>query len=212
MNRTIPFREHFPIGKDAIHERLVIIGRQIMDDLEREAGFDANGIIHLTVVTALKGGFVFAADLMRAFADHDGVPHLNLDCRVEFVRASSRPDSVTKHNEVGLSTSELSPAAIEGCNVLIADDILDSGDTLRAIKSRILAMKPRSLKTAVLFDKVSRHGAEIRADYVAFEIPDKWVIGYGLDENGLFRNLPIVDILNPETGRPQSWRGRKHGK
>ena len=85
---------------------------------------------------------------------------------------------------------------IRGRNVLVVDDILDSGRTLVAIRKQLLARKPKSLRIAILLDKVDGRipGLDIKPDYCAFQIPNAWVVGYGMDDGGLFRHFPYVDI------------------
>ncbi len=196
------FIKDFPIGRDQITDCVRKIGRDVMTSLEQRP--DDDGVIRLTIVPILTGAFMFCADLTRSLVDHQRKPHENLDCRIEFVRASSRPNEKTKRS-VEVDISRLPENAIRGCNVLVVDDILDSGETFKSLIPKLQELRPRSLQTAVLLDKKSQHGPEIQADFVAIEIPNKWVIGYGLDENGLYRNLPYIDFLNPRTGRPNSW-------
>jgi hypoxanthine phosphoribosyltransferase len=81
---------------------------------------------------------------------------------------------------------------LEGADVLVVEDILDSGRTLLALKSHILAQKPSRLRIAVLLDKPARRAVPLRADYVGFQVPDRWIVGYGLDSDGLYRNLPYI--------------------
>ena len=132
----------------------------------------------------LKGAFVFAADLIRA----SGLP-----CEVNFVRlASYQGTSSTGDLSIHLPPD---PAEIAGRHVLIIEDIVDSGNTLFRFLPRLAALEPASLRIATLLFKPDSVAHEIPLDYVGFEIPDRFVVGYGLDYDGLGRNLP--DIYEP---------------
>jgi hypoxanthine phosphoribosyltransferase len=133
----------------------------------------------------LQGAIPFVADLMRAVA---------LDLTVDFVRTSSYGSGTTSSGSVRLVT-DLS-IDITDRHVLIVDDIVDTGHTLAALKRTLQARGPRSVRTCVLLDKTGRRETEVSIDYVGFTIPNVFVVGYGLDYDGLYRNLPYVATLD----------------
>lgn len=147
----------------------------------------------LVVVSLLNGTVLFLADLVR---------HLDLPLRLDFIGVSSYGLG-TESGEL-VFTKELQ-LDVRGRDVLLVDDILDTGKTLSRVIPRLRALKPRRIKTAVLLDKPARRIENIRADYVGFKIPDLFVIGYGLDFAERYRNLPFVGVLHPhvyqETGQ-----------
>jgi hypoxanthine phosphoribosyltransferase len=140
---------------------------------------------NLVLVGVLQGAIPFVADLMRAVA---------LDLTVDFVRTSSYGSGTTSSGSVRLVT-DLS-IDITDRHVLIVDDIVDTGHTLAALKRTLQARGPRSVRTCVLLDKTGRRETEVSIDYVGFTIPNVFVVGYGLDYDGLYRNLPYVATLD----------------
>lgn len=138
----------------------------------------------LTVVCILKGAWIFAADLVRALSPHD--------VRVEFVAASSYEGTETT-GKVHLLHDLRRPIA--GEHVLLVEDIVDTGLTLSFLVDLLRAREPASLEVAALLDKPSRRKVRFEADYVGFEIPDLFVIGYGLDLDQRFRHLPYVGLV-----------------
>lgn len=142
----------------------------------------AYGHREITVVTVLHGALVFTADLIR---------ELDMPLRLETVTASSYRGQTTRPNELDVRVTSMEHLA--GRDVLVVDDILDTGRTLARVTEDLLRFDPSSLRIAVLLDKPSRREVPVRADFVGFEIPDLFVVGYGLDYDGRFRNLP--DIL-----------------
>lgn len=191
-----------PIEPSLISTRIRDVGIEVVQEFEQWSQQD--GSIELTVVVILSGAFMFAADLIRAFRNRKNEPHPNLACRICFVRAASRPNPDQTH-PMKIDILGLDPKLIAGCNVLIVDDILDSGHTLRAIRQIINDLKPRHVSAAILLDKESAHGADVKAEHRAFRVENLWVVGYGMDQNGLYRNLPMVDALDRATNRPASW-------
>jgi hypoxanthine phosphoribosyltransferase len=140
----------------------------------------------LTVVGVLHGSVVLVADLIRAMP----IPH-----QIAFVRASSyRGETTTGAN---LQTSLEGLPDLKGRDVLLIDDIFDTGRTLTALADSLKAQGVASLKTAVLLWKVARREVPSQPDYFGFQIPDEFVIGYGLDYNGNYRNLPEIAVLEP---------------
>jgi len=140
----------------------------------------------LFVVAVLTGTVMFLADLLR---------HLRLPLRLDFVGASSYRGGATAGRI--LYTKELR-LEIKGRDVLLVDDILDTGRTLRAVKERLQRLRPRSLRACVLLDKPARRIQPVQVEFVGFVIPDVFVVGYGLDYAECYRNLPFVGVLRPE--------------
>jgi hypoxanthine phosphoribosyltransferase len=140
----------------------------------------------LVIVALLSGTVVFLADLVR---------HLELPLRLDFMAASSYGcGTVSKGVKI---TKELK-LEIQGKDVLLLDDILDTGRTLKATIERLEGLNPKSLKTCVLLDKPARRVVDISADYIGFMIPDYFVVGYGLDYAEKYRNLPFIGVLKKE--------------
>jgi hypoxanthine phosphoribosyltransferase len=164
------------VAEKEIAARVAELGRAITRDY---AGTD------LVLVGVLQGAVPFVADLMRA---------ISLDFTVDFLRASSYGSGTTSSGAVRL-VSDLS-VGIADRHVLIVDDIVDTGHTLAELKRRLEARGPRSVRTCVLLDKTGRRETEVTVDYVGFSIPNVFVVGYGLDYHGLYRNLPYVAALD----------------
>lgn len=138
------------------------------------------------LVSVLRGSFVFMADLVR---------HITLPCTVDFMAVSSYGSGTTSSGQVKI-IKDLSEQ-IEGKDVIVVEDILDSGNTLHYLFQLLQARHPASIKLATLLDKPSRRTKPIAADYVGFEVPDEFVVGYGLDYDELYRNLPYIGVLKP---------------
>lgn len=136
----------------------------------------------LTVICLLKGGFVFTADVVRA---------LTMPTKVQFIRCSSYGMRGTTPGE--LTITGLDGLSIEGANVLVVDDILDTGQTLKGVCERIAEMRPAKLHTLVLLSKKIA-GQKFSVDHALFEIEDNFVVGYGIDYKEWFRNLPDIYI------------------
>ena len=135
----------------------------------------------LVVVGLLRGSFVFIADLVR---------ELDLPVEVDFIEASSYGDSTESSREVRI-LKDLR-AAIHDRDVLVVEDIVDTGFTLKHVVGLLKARKPKRLKTIALLDKPSRREVDIKADWTGFEIPDEFVVGYGIDFAQRNRNLPYI--------------------
>jgi len=168
-------------------ERVLITQAQLarrIQILSREIERDFRG--RETVVVALLSGTVmFLADLIR---------HLDVPLRLDFMGVSSY-GAGTESGKL-IITKELR-LDVRGRDVLLVDDILDTGKTMTRVLSILRALKPRRIKTCVLLNKAARRVEKIEADYVGFEIPDYFVIGYGLDYAERYRNLPFVGVLHP---------------
>lgn len=141
------------------------------------------------LVAVLKGAVVFLADLMRAAE----IPMACDFIGVSSYGASSRTSGVVK------ITADLSQT-IEGRHVIVVEDIIDTGRTVAYLKRNLLTRHPQSLRICTLLDKVGRREVEVALDYVGFSIPNEFVVGYGLDYLGLYRNLPHIVVLEPEPG------------
>ncbi len=152
--------------------------------LAREIEKDFRGR-ETVVVSLLNGTVLFLADLIRG---------LDMPLRLDFIGVSSY-GSGTESGDL-VFTKELR-LDVKGRDVLLVDDILDTGKTLSRVIPKLMALKPRRIKTVVLLDKPSRRVEKIKADYTGFTIPDLFVIGYGLDFAERYRNLPFVGVLHP---------------
>ena len=137
-------------------------------------------------VGVLKGCFIFMADLMRS---------VNIRCSMDFMAVSSY--SGTSSTGAVKINKDLSQDIL-GRHLILVEDILDSGVTLNYLKQYLTVRKPASIRIATLLDKPARRKADIFADYSCFEVPDAFVVGYGLDYNETYRNLPYIGILKPE--------------
>jgi hypoxanthine phosphoribosyltransferase len=143
----------------------------------------------MVVVSLLSGTVMFLADLIR---------HLSLPLRLDFIGVSSYGAGTTSGELVFTKELRLD---VRGRDVLLVDDILDTGRTMKRVLAKLRKLKPRRIKTCVLLDKPARRVEKVRADYVGFSIPDLFVIGYGLDYAERYRNLPFVGVLKPEMYR-----------
>lgn len=141
----------------------------------------------LFLLGVLKGSFIFMADLAR---------HIEIPCRIDFMAVSSYGNKSETTGAVTI-TKDLS-ADIEGCDVLIIEDILDSGLTLSYLVKYLSGRNPASIKICTLLDKPERRRVPVKADYFGFRVPDEFVVGYGLDYAEKYRNLPYIGVLKPE--------------
>jgi hypoxanthine phosphoribosyltransferase len=181
------FKTSVPAGWRKEVERVLITDKQIarrIKILAREIERDFRGR-EMVVVSLLSGTVMFLADLIR---------HLNLPLRLDFIGVSSY-GAGTESGEL-VFTKELR-LDVRNRDVLLVDDILDTGKTLSRVLPKLRLLKPRRIKTCVLLDKPARRTEKIKADYIGFEIPDYFVIGYGLDFAERYRNLPFVGVLHP---------------
>ena len=139
----------------------------------------------LVMVVVLKGAAVFAADLLRS---------LSIPAELEFVRAASYGAGTKSSGRVKIA--HMVEGALAGRHVLLVEDIVDSGRTIDTILRRFRKMKPASLRVAALLDRPARREIDVPIDFVGFVIPDRFVIGYGLDYAGLYRELPGIYALS----------------
>ena len=138
------------------------------------------------LISVLRGSFVFMADLTRK---------ITLPCTVDFMAVSSYGKGTTSSGQVQI-TKDLSDD-IEGKDILVVEDILDSGNTLSYLMKLLQARHPASIRLCTLLDKPERRVVPVQADYVGFTIPDEFVVGYGLDYAEKYRNLPYIGVLKP---------------
>lgn len=167
--------------------RVLISGPQIATQvrrLARQIQRDSAGR-ELVIVALLNGTVLFIADLLR---------HLTLPLELDFLGVSSYR-SRTEAGEL-IFTKEVR-LDLRHREVLVVDDILDTGQTLHRVVTRLRAAKPRRLRVCVLLEKTARRRAPVQADYVGFQIPDLFVVGYGLDYAERYRNLPFIGVLHP---------------
>jgi len=148
----------------------------------------------ITVIALINGAILFTADLLR---------HINNPVRLDCLRISSyrnETKSVGKPQILNSLTLD-----IGNRHVLLIDDILDTGKTVSAVVAMIQKLNPASVRTCVLLDKRGRREVEFTADFVGFQIPDKFVVGYGLDFAERYRNLPCIGVLKPHLQNPPEW-------
>ncbi len=175
--------ERVLITEEQIAERLRGLAQEIQGDyIGRE----------LVIVSLLNGTVMFLADLIR---------HLELPLRLDFIGVSSYGAGTESGDLVFTKELRLD---VRGRDVLLVDDILDTGKTMTRVLAKLHPLKPRRIKTCVLLNKAARRTEPIEADYVGFEIPDFFVVGYGLDFAERYRNLPFVGVLHPHVYRPES--------
>lgn len=169
-------------------ESILITDRQLARRIYEMAGqierdFAAREMV---VVSLLNGTVMFLGDLIR---------HLCLPLRLDFIGVSSYGAGTESGNLVFTKELRLD---VRGRDVLLVDDILDTGRTVASVLEKLRALAPRQIKVCVLLDKPARRVARVSADYVGFTIPDVFVVGYGLDYAEKYRNLPFVGVLKPE--------------
>ncbi len=166
------------ITRTQISEKVAELGARISRDYAGK---------NLLMISVLKGSVVFMADLMRA---------VTIPARIDFMAVSSY-GSGTKSSGVVKIIKDID-IELAGKDLLIVEDILDSGMTLQYLKELLSGRGPASIRVVTLCDKPSRRTADIKADYVGFEVPDEFIVGYGLDYDEFYRNLPDIGVLKPE--------------
>ena len=166
------------LTEEEIHEIVKRLGRQISEDYK-----DKN----LLLVSVLKGSVMFMADLMR---------EIDIHCKIDFMAVSSYGSGTSTSGSVKI-LKDLN-IDLSGYDLLIVEDILDSGVTLSNLRDMLMTRKPASFKICTFIDKPERRKADVIADYVGAQIPDAFVVGYGLDYDEKYRNLPYLGILDPK--------------
>jgi hypoxanthine phosphoribosyltransferase len=190
----MPARKKLPVHKDLAE--ILVTEAQIKRRLAALASAidKAYAGQEVTAIAIINGALLFTADLLRLISRP-----VRLDC----VRVSSYRNSSTAVTEPQLRSSLT--IDIENRHVLLIDDILDTGKTLAMVVGLIGAMNPASVRTCVLLDKRGRREVPFDADFVGFEIPDRFVVGYGLDFAERYRNLPCIGVLKPALQNPPEW-------
>ena len=169
--------ERVLISEEEILEKVAAMGKQISEDYRGK---------NPLFVGVLKGCFIFMSDLLR---------HVDIHCTMDFMSVSSYQGT----NSTGaVKINKDLNQDIEGRHIIIVEDILDSGVTLSYLKKYLEVRKPASISIATLLDKPARRKADVYADYSCFEVPDAFVVGYGLDYDEVYRNLPYIGVLKPE--------------
>lgn len=164
------------ITQEEMRKRIQELGLRIAQDYQDK---------ELLMVGVLKGAFVFFADLARA---------IPLPLHVDFLVVSSYGEKKKSSGAVKV-ISDISHA-VKGKDILLVEDIVDSGLTLAFLKKKFMARKPKSLRFCTLLDKPQRRKTDVEIDYVGFTIPNKYVVGYGLDYENKYRNLPYIAVLD----------------
>ncbi len=191
----VPVRWRGEVQKVLISEAELASG---VKRLAREIERDFRGR-ELVIVSLLNGTVMFLADLIR---------HVSLPMRLDFIGVSSyglgtAPGELVFTKELRLD--------VRRRDVLLVDDILDTGRTMVRVLAKLRALKPRRIKVCVLLNKASRRSEKVEADYVGFEIPDFFAVGYGLDFAERYRNLPFVGVLHPDVYRKET-REKKNAR
>jgi len=163
---------------ESIQQRVKELGARITLDYEGKSPL---------IIGILKGCFIFLADITR---------HIELDCEIRFLTASSYGFASVTSGKVKIDKDF--DYDIEGRDVIIIEDILDSGVTLTALRDIVVEKSPASVRICALLDKPARRQAPVHIDYLGFECPDEFVVGYGLDYAEKYRNLPYIASLKPE--------------
>ena len=169
------------ITREQIAAKVAQMGERITTDFAGES---------LVLIGVLKGATIFLADLAR---------QIKLDTTFDFIAVSSYGNARQHSGEVRLLKDV--DRSMEGRNVILVEDILDTGLTLTYLINVLQAHRPKSLKIAALLDKISRRTEPVHGDYVGFAIPDEFVVGYGLDFAERYRNLPDICVLESDSGR-----------
>jgi hypoxanthine phosphoribosyltransferase len=177
------FLEEVLIDQDELQKRVAELGEQISQDYQGD---------ELLLVCILRGGVMFLSDLMR----HISIPHM-----IDFMAVSSYGVGVRRSRGQSRITLDIN-TDIHNMHVLLVEDIVDSGYTVKAVLELLSARQPKSLKVCALLDKVERREVEVPIDYRGFVIPDKFVFGYGLDADEYYRNLPFIGVLAAEKYEP----------
>ncbi len=170
--------ERILISEKQLKDKTAEIGAKISEDYKGKK---------LLLVSVLKGSVVFMADLMRA---------ISIPCEIDFMAVSSYGNKTKSSGEVQLKKDL--DREIEGYDLIIVEDILDSGKTLAYLIKLLSARNPASIKICTLLDKPDRREAKVYPEYSGFVIPDAFVVGYGLDYDEKYRNLPYVGVLKSE--------------
>lgn len=174
------------VTEQQIKERIAELGAEISSSYKPGD--------ELSLVAVINGAILFAADLIRQIT----IP-VSLDC----MRVSSYQDATSPQQAPEII--DMLRLDLEGRHVIIVDDILDTGHTMKKVCDEIRKLRPASLKFAVLLEKSGRREVHMKPDFVGFRIPDEFVVGYGLDFAEQYRQLPMIGVLKPECQNPPVW-------
>ena len=163
---------------EAIESRVREMGQEISRDYAESA---QQSPLHLVVV--LKGAFIFAADLARS---------ITVPCTIDFIHASSYGSAKTSSGKVAIKHN----LYVEGCHLLLVEDIIDTGLTMQQITAELVALNPASLKICSLLDKPEARIHPVEIAYTGFVVPDTFLVGYGVDYDEKYRELPSIGVLN----------------
>lgn len=165
-------------SQEDLEQIVARLGKQISEDYKNK---------NLLLVSILKGSIVFMSDLMRS---------ITIPCRIDFMAVSSYGSGINSSGTVKIIKDlDLN---LEGYDLLIVEDILDSGRTLSSLMDMLSLRKPKSIEICTLFDKPERREADVKAKYIGAQVPDAFIVGYGLDYDEKYRNLPFVGVVKPE--------------
>ena len=170
--------ERVLISEEELKSIVDNIGKQISEDYKDK---------DLLLVSVLKGSVVFMADLMRA---------ITIPCNIDFMAVSSYGNSTESSGRVNIVKDLSQP--VDGKDIVIVEDIIDSGNTLSCLMELLEDRQPNSLRLCTLLDKPERRVKDVYVDYTGFQIPDKFVVGYGLDFDQKYRNLPYIGVVSFE--------------
>jgi len=168
------------IDKQTISQRVLSLGQEI------DIYYSKQGIKNIVAICVMNGAIVFFCDLVRS---------LKVDAEMEFVRVSSYGNSSKSSGQITISKDI--ETSIKDKHVLIVDDIVDSGNTLSQLSAIMQARQPASIKVCTFLNKPSRRQIDFNPDFNGFIVPDEFIVGYGLDYAGHYRQLPYLGILNP---------------
>ena len=174
MNKDL---EYVMFTREQLHQRVQELGWELTEEYRGKAP---------VLLCVLKGSLVFTSDLMR---------EINLPCTLETITLSSYRAMATRPGDLALT--EPFEVDVTGKDIIVIEDILDTGRTLSFVMDLLKRQNPASLKLVVLLDKSSRREAPVEADMVGFTVPDAFVVGYGLDYDQKYRNLPCIGVLKP---------------
>lgn len=189
MNPLIEDISQILVTEDQIASRTMILGQEISEF------YRSRQIDEITAICITNGSIIFSADLLRNVSIH-----VKIDCiRVSSYRDESSPvtnPEIIDHIRLDIADQ----------HVLLIDDVLDTGSTITRITSLLQRQNPSTFHSCVLLDKQGRRKVPYQADFIGFEIPDEFVVGYGLDFAERYRNLPCIGVLKPDLQNPPEWQ------
>jgi len=171
------------ISQQRIAQRVAELAKEILNDHQSDGDSQE---VEITLVPILTGAMIFCADLMRA---------MSVKLRIGLLTVTSYPGASLRSQGSSLLSQQLGD--LRGRHIVLIDDILDSGGTLKLVVPILRSLQPASVKTCVLLSKDRPSAKEVQVDYVGFQIPDEFVVGYGLDYDNYYRNLPDIVTLKP---------------